>query len=313
MKIIFMGTPDYAAESLKALLCAGHEITAVVTQPDKKKGRGMELIYSPVKEVALKEGIPVLQPANINTDEAFMDLSGYEADIYVVAAFGQILKERILNNARLGCINVHASLLPRLRGAAPIQKAILDGDSETGVTIMKMDKGLDTGDIIHKITVAIESDETGESLHDKIAVLGGKALVEALIQIEQGTAAYEKQDDSLSTYAGRLDKKMGVIKWDSEASYIERQVRAFYPWPGAFTSIGNKRIKVIRAALKAETDTGAPCGQVIGVNKDSIEVAAGGGSILLLEVLPEGKHRIKMQDFLNGYKVKVGDIIGITS
>lgn len=313
MKIVFMGTPDFAAESLKALLDAGegYEVTACVTQPDKKKGRGLELVPTPVKALALQRGIPVLQPANINTDEAFRELNVYPADIYVVAAFGQILKDNILNNTKYGCVNVHASLLPEYRGAAPIQRAILDGCKETGVTIMKMERGLDTGDMISKVVVPITGSDTGMSLHDKLAVEGGRLLVKTLADIESGTAQYVKQDDSRSSYAGRLDKAMGLIDWGNDAAYIERQIRALYPWPGAYTKLKGKGLKVMKAGLGGGTSgEGIDPGTVISVNKSSVEISTGRGSLVLYEVLPEGKKKMEMQAFLNGYRLSEGDHIG---
>lgn len=225
MKIVFMGTPDFAVGALEAMIQAGHEITCVVTQPDKPKGRGKEMQFTPVKECAVKHGIPVFQPVKIKTPEAVAELKTYEADIFVVAAFGQILSQEILDMPKYGCVNIHASLLPKYRGAAPIQWAILDGETETGVTIMQMNAGLDTGDMLVKTVVPIDAKETGESLHDKLSEAGAKLIVEALVQIEQGTLTPEVQDDAKSCYAKMLTKSLGHIDWSQSAVVIERLVR----------------------------------------------------------------------------------------
>lgn len=225
MKIVYMGTPDFAVAPLEAIIEAGHEVSAVVTQPDKQKGRGREVQMTPVKECALKYDIPVFQPVKIKEKEAVEQLSKYPADIFVIAAFGQILSEEILNMPAFGCINIHASLLPAYRGAAPIQWVILNGEKETGVTIMQMEKGLDTGDMLLKSVVPIAPKETGESLHDKLMEAGAKLVVEALSKIEKKEVTPQKQDEALASYAARLTKSMGEIDWNKEGEAIERLVR----------------------------------------------------------------------------------------
>lgn len=238
MKIVYMGTPDFSVAPLKALIEAGHTVTAVVTQPDKQKGRGKEVSMTPVKECALSYGIPVLQPVKIKAPEAVEELKKYEADIFVVVAFGQLLSEEILNMPKFGCINLHASLLPKYRGAAPIQWAILNGDKETGVTIQQMEKGLDTGDMWSRVVVPIDAKETGESLHDKLMEAGAKLLVETLPIIEAGKITPEKQDESLAVfYAAKLDKAMGHIDFTKPAEVIERLIRGLNSWPSAYTFI----------------------------------------------------------------------------
>ena len=244
MKILFMGTPDFAAGSLKSLIDAGYEITAVVTQPDRPKGRSGQPVFSPVKEVAVSAGIPVLQPVRIKNPEETAKLLEYPADIYVIAAFGQILSKEILEQPRLGCINVHASLLPRYRGASPIQRVILDGEKETGITIMQMNEGLDTGDILYSKSLELAPDETFETLHDRLMNLGGETLLEALPLIEAGKITPVVQDDSLSNYAPLIKKEDGKIDWRKSSLQLYAQVRAFNPWPGAFTRLDGKVLKI---------------------------------------------------------------------
>lgn len=226
MKIVYMGTPDFAVGALQALIEAGHQVAAVVTQPDKPKGRGKEMQMTPVKSCALRNDIPVFQPVKVRTPEAVEMLRGYEADVFVVAAFGQILSEEILTLPRYGCINIHASLLPKYRGSAPIQRVILNGEKETGVTIMQMDKGIDTGDMLMQSVVPIAEKETGDSLHDKLADEGAKLIVEALRKLEAGELVPRKQNDEESCYAKMLDKSMGKIDWKQSAVQIEQIGRA---------------------------------------------------------------------------------------
>ena len=235
MKIVYMGTPDFAVAPLEAMIKAGHEITLVVTQPDKQKGRGKEMQMTPVKECALRHGIPVFQPVKIKEAASVAELAGYPADIFVVAAFGQLLSEEILSMPKFGCVNIHASLLPAYRGAAPIQWAVINGEQEGGVTIMQMEKGLDTGGMYCKRSVPIDKKETGESLHDKLMAVGAELIVEALPKIESGELKPEKQDDSLTCYAPRLTKAMGQIDWEKDAVSIERLIRGLNSWPSAYT------------------------------------------------------------------------------
>ena len=307
MKILFMGTPDFAAGSLKSLIDAGYEITAVVTQPDRPKGRSGQPVFSPVKEVAVAAGIPVLQPVRIKNPEETAKLLEYPADIYVIAAFGQILSKEILDQPRLGCINVHASLLPRYRGASPIQRVILDGEKETGITIMQMNEGLDTGDILYKKSIELAPDETFETLHDRLMNLGGEALLEALPLIEAGKITPVVQDDSLSNYAPLIKKEDGKMDWKKTSDQLYAQVRAFNPWPGAFTRLEGKVLK-IWGAEPAE-GKGNP-GEVIAVDKKSFTVACAEGALRIVSLQPEGKKKMDTASFLLGNKIETGIRLG---
>lgn len=299
-----MGTPDFSVAPLKAMIEAGHTITAVVTQPDKQKGRGKEVAMTPVKECALSYGIPVLQPVKIKAPVAVEELRKYEADIFVVVAFGQLLSEEILNMPKYGCINLHASLLPKYRGAAPIQWAILNGDQETGVTIQQMEKGLDTGDMLSRVVVPIDRKETGESLHDKLMEAGAKLLVETLPLIEEGKITPEKQDESQADfYAVKLDKAMGHIDWKKPAEVIERFVRGLNSWPSAYTYYKGKTLKIWEADVVENHSEAAP-GSVIQTGRDYFDVACGEGALRILSVQLEGKKKMAVKDFLLGYDVK---------
>lgn len=312
MKIVFMGTPDFAVGALEALIDAGHDITAVVTQPDKAKGRSGKLVPSPVKECALKYGIPVMQPVRIKTPEAVAQLKDYEADVYIVAAFGQILSQEILDIPKYGCLNIHASLLPKYRGASPIQHVIIDGEKETGVTIMRMDKGLDTGDMLYKKSVIIESTDNYETLHDKLMLIGGQAIVEALSLLEEGKLVKEKQNDSESCYAPLICKQMGRLDFTESAVVLDRLIRGVTPWPSAFTFYQGRQLKIWRAEpAEISCDGPAETGTVLKVDKESFLVACGQGAIRILEVQLEGKKRMSTHDFLLGVKVKEGDRLGI--
>lgn len=311
MKIVFMGTPDFAVGALEALIQAGHEIVCVVTQPDKRKGRGKEVQFPPVKECAAAHHIPVFQPVKIKTPEAVETLKGYEADIYVVAAFGQILSQEILDMPKYGCVNIHASLLPKYRGAAPIQWAIINGETQTGVTIMQMNAGLDTGDMLCQTVVPIAKKETGESLHDKLSEAGAKLIVEALSQIEQGSLKPRKQDDAQSTYAGMLQKSLGRIDWTKDAAAIERLIRGLNSWPSAYTSFRGKTLKIWEAEVIGENQSAkASPGTVIDVSKEAIVVQTGKDALCLQQVQLEGKKRMAVKDFLLGYRVEPGERLG---
>lgn len=305
MKIVYMGTPDFAVAPLEAIIKAGHEVTAVVTQPDKQKGRGKEVQMTPVKECALKNGIPVLQPVKIKEPEAIEELKKYPADIFVIAAFGQLLSEEILHMPRFGCINIHASLLPAYRGAAPIQWVIINGEKKTGVTIMQMAKGLDTGDMLLKKEVLIDEKETGESLHDKLMAAGAGLIVEALPKIEKGEIVPEKQDDALSCYASRLTKSMGLIDWTQDAVSIERLVRGLNSWPSAYTIYKGKTLKIWEADVIAGNSSFRP-GTVAEVGKDYFDVAAGEGRLRIKTLQLEGKKKVSVRDFLLGYEIVCG-------
>ena len=307
MKILFMGTPDFAAGSLKSLINAGYEISAVVTQPDRPKGRSGQPVFSPVKEASVAAGIPVLQPERIKRPEETAKLLDYPADIYVVAAFGQILSKEILDQPRYGCINVHASLLPKYRGASPIQRVILDGEKETGITIMQMNEGLDTGDILYQKKLELAPDETFETLHDRLMELGGQTLTEALPLIEAGKITPVKQDDSASCYAPLIKKEDGLIDWKKTSGQISSQVRAFNPWPGAFTHIGGKLLKVWEVQ---PVPASGKAGDIIDADKTSFTVACGDGAVRILVLQPEGKKKMDTSAFLLGNRIEIGEHLG---
>ena len=306
MKIVFMGTPDFAAEALRALIAAGHTITAVVTQPDKPKGRSAELIPSPVKVCALEHNIPVMQPRRIKTPEAIAELRTYEADVYVVAAFGQILSQEILDIPPYGSLNIHASLLPKYRGSSPIQHVILLGEEKTGVTIMQMDAGIDTGDMLYKKEITIDPEETFETLHDRLMYLGGEAIVEALPLLVEGKLVPEKQQNELSCHAPMIDKSMGRIDFTKSDAEIDRLIRSMTPWPSAFTSFRGKQMKIWKARPVGRTGGAAP-GEIIAIDKDVIVIAAGEGAIAVTEIQAEGKKRMSVHDYLLGVKIAVGE------
>lgn len=309
MKIVYMGTPDFAVAPLEALIQAGHQVTAVVTQPDKQRGRGKEVQMTPVKECALKHGIPVFQPVKIKEKEAVDRLREYPADIFVIAAFGQLLSEEILKMPPFGCVNIHASLLPAYRGAAPIQWAILNGEKETGVTIMQMEKGLDTGDMLLKKAIPIEPKETGESLHDKLMEVGAELIVEALPLIESGKILPKKQEESKSSYASRLNKEMGHIDWNKDAEELERLVRGLNSWPSAYTSYRGKTLKIWEADVIGEQSGKLP-GEITQVGKDFVDVACGKDILRIYSLQLEGKKRMAVKDFLLGYEIKPGMMLG---
>ncbi len=275
MKIIYMGTPDFAVAPLAALAENGYEVEAVITQPDKPKGRGKTMMPTPVKEEALKHGIPVLQPVKVRDPEFVEELKNLAPDIIIVAAFGQIIPKSILDMPRFGCINIHASLLPKYRGAAPIQQAVIDGEKESGVTIMQMGTGLDTGDMISRIVVPLAKDETGGSLFDKLAQAGAELLVQTLPSIFDGTATREKQpEESPTPYAAMISKKMGLLDFSKNAEELERLVRGLDPWPSAFTFINGKTLKVWKSSVLEKQAQEAP-GTVIAADKGGIQVACG--------------------------------------
>lgn len=307
MKIIYMGTPDFAVGPLKALIEAGHEVCAVVTQPDRQKGRGKEMAPSPVKECATEYGLPVLTPVKIKEAEAIEELKKYPADIFVVAAFGQILSEEILNMPKYGCVNIHASLLPKYRGAAPIQWSIIDGEKETGVTIMQMDKGLDTGDILFQKKVPITEEETGETLFDKLAEAGAQLIVEALEKIEKREVNPVKQDNNNSCYAKMLSKSIGKIDWNKSAVEIERLVRGLNSWPSAYTEYKGKQLKIWKAEVLPHIE-GNP-GTIAKVTKDAVIVCTKEGALSLLEIQLEGKKRMSTKEFLLGRTFAEGEVL----
>lgn len=298
LKLIFAGTPDFAARHLAALLSSDHEVVAVYTQPDKPAGRGQKLTASPVKELALAHDLPVYQPASLRNEAAQAELAALGADLMVVVAYGLILPKAVLDTPRLGCLNVHGSLLPRWRGAAPIQRAIWAGDAETGVTIMQMDVGLDTGAMIRKVSCPIAFDETSASLYDKLAELGPQALVDTLNAMAAGETAAEAQDDALANYAQKLSKEEARIDWSMEAVAIERCIRAFNPWPISWFEVAEQTIKVWQAEV-IDSDHGQSAGTLLKADKQGIDVATGKGVLRLLTLQPPGKKAMSVPDLLN--------------
>lgn len=309
MRVIFMGTPDFSVGTLEALIAAGHEMCLAVTQPDKPKGRGGKMQYTPVKEKALFYNIPVYQPKRVRDPECVEELRKYNADVMVVVAFGQILPKEILEMTPYGCINVHASLLPKYRGAAPIQWAIIEGEEVTGVTTMQMDEGLDTGDMILKTEVPVAADETGESLHDKLAAAGAALCVETLKALEDGTAVREKQGESPTAYAKMLTKELGDIDWAEPAVKIERIVRGLNSWPSAYTHWNGKVMKIWRAAAEASEAADVQPGTVVSVEKESFAVQTGDGVLRVLEVQMPGKKRMDAGAFLRGNTMEPGELL----
>ena len=307
MKIVYMGTPDFAVPPLRSLLNTEYEVAAVVTQPDKPKGRGKALMPTPVKEEALKHGIPVYQPEKVREPGFVEKLRELNPDLIIVAAFGQIIPESVLNMPKFGCINIHASLLPKYRGAAPIQYAVIDGEKESGVTIMKMGKGLDTGDMIARTEVPLAKDETGGSLFEKLSSAGARLLVETLPDIFAGTAVYEKQpEESPTPYAAMITKKMGLIDFSKSAEELERLVRGLNPWPSAYTFLNGKNLKIWKAeADMTQAEKNIP-GTVVRADEEGICVACGTGRLILKEVQLEGKKRMDSASFLRGCKVEPG-------
>lgn len=303
MKIIFAGTPQFAASALAALL-EQHQVVAVLTQPDRPSGRGMQLTASPVKQLALQHGLPVLQPATLKTEEARQTIAELGGDVMVVAAYGLLLPKAVLQIPRHGCLNIHASLLPRWRGAAPIQRAILAGDAETGITIMQMDEGLDTGDMLLKKVCPIAANDTAESLHDKLAGLGAQTIIEALQDLECGKLSAERQDAQLATYAAKLIKSEAQLDWGRDAVQLERAVRGYYPFPVAYGTLGETPIKILRAKLVE--GTGVP-GTVIAVDKEQILVACGNGALALQILQKPGGKPLPVAQFIQGFPIKVGD------
>lgn len=310
MRIIFMGTPDFAVETLKQLVETGkNEIIAVITQPDRPKGRGQKMLMTPVKEYALEQHLPVYQPEKVKTPEFIKILQDLRPDIIVVAAFGQLLNEDILTLPRFGCVNVHASLLPKYRGAAPIHYALLNGESESGVTIMQMDIGMDTGDMLKKVVVPISADMTMGQLHDELKIVGASLLLNTLEDIFNGKVQKEKQNEQEATYAKLLQRAMEKIVWTNDAHTIHNLVRGFNPAPGAFTTLADgKNLKIWQS--KVVTGKNAAPGKVIEITKAGFIVACGKDALEILEVQPESKKRMTAKVFCNGRGVEVGSVLG---
>lgn len=308
MKIIFMGTPDFSVGALNSIVEAGHEVALVVTQEDKPKGRGQEMQYTPVKEAAIKHGIEVYQPHRIKTEEAMEKLRSYDADVFVVVAYGQIFSKELLEMPKYGCINIHASLLPKYRGAAPIQWSIIEGEKVTGVTTMYMADGVDTGDMLEKIEVEISDDETGGSLHDKLMEAGANLIVSTLQKLESGTATRTVQDEALSTHTKKLDKSLGDIDFTKSAVEIERLIRGLNPWPSAYTRYNGKTLKIWKAQVIDRDYDGQP-GQIVDKTKQAIIVKTGKGALAITELQIEGKKRMTTESYMCGATIDMGAVL----
>ena len=310
MKVVFMGTPDFAVGTLEAIVGAGHEVAAVVTQPDKPKGRGGVMAMSPVKECALRHGLTVLQPLKARNPEFIDEIRAINPDVIVVVAFGQIIPSEIIHMPKFGCINVHASLLPKYRGASPIQWTVLDGCEYSGVTTMLMDEGIDTGDILETATVKLDERETGGSLFDRLSLVGAKLLVETLDKAEAGQLHPVKQDDSQSSYVRMIDKSFGLMDFTQPVEVLERKVRALNPWPSAFTHMDEKLLKIWDATVIQDNNVKVgDYGKVKTDGKTCFMVACDGGYLSVNELQLEGKKRMKVEDFLRGYSVKEGTVL----
>ena len=307
MKVVFMGTPDFAVNTLAAIIEAGHEVAAVVTQPDKARGRSGELKMPPVKELAVEHNLKVYQPVKIKDSDMEEVLREINPDVIVVVAFGQILPKSILELPKYGCVNVHASLLPKYRGAAPIQWAVIDGEEYSGVTTMQMDVGVDTGDMLMVEKYKLAEDETGGSLFERLAVLGAKLLVKTLDGLEKGTIIPVKQGEG-ATHAAKLDKQTGLIDFSKSAVEIERLIRGLNPWPSAYTGLNGKTIKIWKASVDKDGKAGA--GEIYSVDKNSFSVGTAEGGLVISEVLLEGKKRMSVHDFLLGTNIETGTILG---
>ena len=298
LNVVFAGTPDFAAEALAALIQSEHNVIAVYSQPDRPAGRGRKLKASPVKELALEHDIPVYQPESLKGEAEQQVLRDLNPDVMIVAAYGLILPQVVLDIPRLGCLNIHASLLPRWRGAAPIQRAILDGDSESGITIMQMAAGLDTGDMLSVHPCPIEADETGGSLHDKLASLGATSLVSTLAELAAGNITPVPQNDEQATYAHKLNKQEAQLDWNKPAKDLDRQVRAFNPWPVSYFMLDDKAVRIWQAELNEQQ---GEAGTVLHADKKGIVIACGENSLRLLQLQPPGKKAMDAASFLNGH------------
>ncbi len=311
MKIVFMGTPDFAVPSLEMLVNEGYEVVAAVTQPDKPKGRGNKLTAPPVKEFAIKNGIQVLQPAKIKTSEFVEQIRELQPDLLITAAYGKILSKELLEVPVLGCINVHGSLLPAYRGAAPINWAVINGEEKTGITTMFTDVGLDTGDMLLKSELAIGPDMTVGELHDKMAVLGAQVLRETLLELKKGTLKRIPQDDSVSTYAPMMNKELGLIDWSKKASEIHNLVRGTDPWPGAYTLLEGNRMRVWKTVLTRESaDSCQENGRILKVDDQGILVKCPDENLLLLEVQFDSSRRMSVKEYIRGHEIKTGETLG---
>jgi methionyl-tRNA formyltransferase len=307
LRIVFMGTPEFACPTLQKLIDRGENVVAAVTQPDRPKGRGQQTVAPPVKVLAEKHGIPVLQPVKVRLPEAVEEIRALRPDLIIVVAFGQILPKSLLEIPPHGCINVHASLLPRWRGAAPLNWCIIAGDAETGVTTMQMDVGLDTGDMLLKKSTPIGQDEDASSLHDRLCGIGAEALAETIDLLVAGRLVPEKQDDAHTTYASMLKKEDGLIDWSGDAVAIRNRIRGLTPWPGAYSYLNGKTLKIFKT--RTGTGAGSP-GTVLQTGKGGIEVACGSGSLWIDELQLEGKKRLAAAEFLAGCRIETGTTLG---
>ena len=306
MRLIFAGTPDFAVPALDALAGAGHQVVAVYTQPDRPAGRGRKLTPSPVKTRAQALGLPIEQPESLKSSDMQTILRGYAPDAMVVVAYGLLLPQAVLDIPKYGCLNIHASLLPRWRGAAPIQRAIAAGDTETGVGIMQMEKGLDTGPVLLERRIPIAPADTGGVLHDRLASLGAQAIVEALERLEHGTLEPEPQDSTQATYAHKLTKQEGALDWRKPADLLARQVRAFNPWPVAFATFEGEILRVWNATSRPNAAADRSPGDIVTVSAEGIDVATGEGMLRITRLQPPGKRPMNAAEFLNGHRLAPG-------
>ncbi|MDD3253730.1 MAG: methionyl-tRNA formyltransferase [Lachnospiraceae bacterium] len=313
MRIVFMGTPDFSVPTLERLLESRHEVIGVVTQPDKPKGRGKEIAMSPVKETALRHKIMVYQPVRAREASFVEEMRALQPDVMVVIAFGQILSKELLEVPKYGCVNIHASLLPKYRGAAPIQWAVLNGDAETGITTMMMDVGMDTGDMLEKLVVPLEKNETGGSLFDRLSLLGGDLILSTLDKLEAGTLVRIPQNHDEATHVKKISKSMGDIDWTKDAAAIERLIRGLNPWPSAFTHWNGKMLKLWEAEVLPDRAGGdaqkAACGEVLEAAGDALKVQTGDGILKITGLQLEGKKRMDVAAFLRGYPVQAGSVL----
>ena len=307
MVVVFFGTPQFAVPTLRRLLDSTHSVAGVITQPDRPRGRGQKITHAPVKALALERGIPVYQPDRLKPPEVADTLRGWQADLGVVAAYGRIIPEHLLTIPRLGMINVHASLLPKYRGAAPVHRAVINGDSQTGVTIMRVVKELDAGGMFAKVTRPIRPDETSDVVETALSEMGAELLVTVVDQLVSGTAREEPQDDAQATYAPRLTKEEGLIDWTRSASEIHNRIRGLYPWPHAYTFFKATRLIVLRSEVATTGATAASPGTILRVTSEAIHVATGDGELAMRDVQPEGRRAMRAHDFLLGHRLAAGE------
>ena len=307
MVVVFFGTPQFAVPTLRRLVDSTHSVAGVITQPDRPRGRGQKITHAPVKALALERGIPVYQPDRLKPPEVADTLRGWRADVGVVAAYGRIIPEHLLTIPRFGMINVHASLLPKYRGAAPVHRAVINGESQTGVTIMRVVKELDAGGMFARVTRPIRPDETSDVVETALSEMGAELLVTVVDQLESGTAREEPQDDTQATYASRLTKEEGLIDWTRSASEIHNRIRGLYPWPHAYTFFNGTRLIVLRSAVANAGASATIPGTILRVTPEAIYVATGDGELAMLDVQPEGRRAMRAHDFLLGHRLATGE------